>query len=88
MGLSPGRLAKVGDGAWLHWHFWTPSCCMSRGAHDAILAATQVLKFSESGTELLALGEALVPGHDAQHFCKPTAVSARLPVAGLDLLRV
>ena len=39
-------------------------------------AASQVLKFSEDGKQLLALGEALVPGRDAQHFCKPTAVSA------------
>ena len=45
------------------------------------LAASQVLKFSESGTQLQALGEALVPSHDDKHFCKPTAVSALLSTA-------
>jgi len=40
------------------------------------VAASQVLKFSESGAQLQALGEALVPGHNDKHFCKPTAVSA------------
>ncbi len=42
----------------------------------AVVPASQVLKFSESGAQLQALGEALVPGHDEKHFCKPTAVSA------------
>ena len=44
-------------------------------------SASQVLKFSENGTQLQALGKALVPGHDTQHFCKPTAVSTRCMAA-------
>lgn len=35
-----------------------------------------MLKFSPDGKQLLALGEALTPGADQKHFCKPTGVSA------------
>ncbi len=34
----------------------------------------QALKFDADGNQLLAIGQALQPGHDDAHLCKPTAV--------------
>jgi hypothetical protein len=38
------------------------------------VALQQAIKFSPSGDRLVTLGEELEPGHDNQHFCKPTQV--------------
>lgn len=38
------------------------------------VAMHQVFKYSPQGKQLLALGEAFVPGKDSKHFCKPTDV--------------
>ena len=45
----------------------------------------QALKFDEHGTQLLALGQPLQPGHDTEHLCKPTAVRCRLAPARTTL---
>jgi hypothetical protein len=53
-----------------HGHLWTTD-----------VAAHTVTKWSPAGEKLLQLGAHLEPGHDEEHFCKPTqACSYRVAV--------
>lgn len=40
------------------------------------VALQQAIKFGPKGERLLTLGVELEPGHDKDHFCKPTQVGS------------
>ncbi|KAK9800913.1 hypothetical protein WJX73_010392 [Symbiochloris irregularis] len=66
-------LAKWGKGDLYLPHMMTVDREGSVWAVD--VALHQVVKYSSAGRKLLELGVHLQPGHDDEHFCKPTQVA-------------